>query len=425
MDITVAHLDNGLQVVAVPMPGMFSATVSVLLKVGSRDETEVQAGSAHLIEHMLFKGTRRRPTAAIISETIERVGGMMNAGTDKDQTVYWVRVSAGQLSLAGDLLADIVRHSRFEAAELKKERRVVLEELGMSLDDPQDWVHSVIDEQCWPGTALGREILGTKESVPRLSRAGLLEFMGRTYQPSQTVVSVAGAIEASSAVELVKRLFGDWLPERAGTSTSAPVAFEAHEPTLFYDERDTEQVNLCLAAKGVHRGSEDRFALDLLTTILGGGMSSRLFLEVRERKALAYDINTYSNRFADTGSVVTSVAVDPKNARAVVEEVLRQMRRLCDEPVPEAELLKAKEFSKGRLLLGLEDTQSVSSWCGTQLQLHGAIMQPEEVCAALDRVASADIQRLARTCFRNEYLRLAALGPAIGSNGLEGLLCLT
>jgi predicted Zn-dependent peptidase len=425
MDITVAGLDNGLQVVAVPMPGMYSVTISVLLNVGSRHETEAQAGSAHLIEHMLFKGTRRRPSAAIISETIERVGGMMNAGTDKDQTVYWVRVGAGQLSLAGDLLADIVRHSRFEAAEVKKERRVVLEELGMSLDDPQDWIHSVIDEQCWPGTALGREILGTRESVPRLSRAGLLQFMGQAYQPSHTVVSVAGAVEANRAVELMHGLFGDWLPAEAGMSPSAVVAFEAHEPTVFYDERDTEQVNLCLAAKGLHQGSKDRFALDLLTTILGGGMSSRLFLEVRERKALAYDINTYTNRFADTGSVVTNVAVDPKNAPAVVEEVLRQMRKLCDEPVPDSELLKAKEFSKGRLLLGLEDTQSVSSWCGTQLQLHGAIMQPEDVCAAIDKVASADIQRIAQTCFRNEYLRLAALGPAIGSNGLKGILCLT
>jgi predicted Zn-dependent peptidase len=154
-------------------------------------------------------------------------------------------------------------------------------------------------------------------------------------------------------------------------------------------------------------------------------MSSRLFLEVRERRALAYDINTYTNRFADTGSVVTNVAVDPSKTLEVVEEVLGQMRRLRDEPVPEAELRKAKEFGKGRLLLGLEDTQNVSTWCGTQLQLLGAIMQPEDVCAAIDRVEPADIQRIARACFQNEYLRLAALGPAIGANGLEGILCLT
>ncbi len=425
MDVTVARLDNGVRVVAVPMPSMFSATVSVLLDVGSRHETDAQAGSAHLIEHMLFKGTRRRPTAEIISETIERVGGMMNAGTDKEQTVYWVRVSAGQMALAGDVLADIVRHSLFDAAEVRKERHVVLEELGMSLDDPQDWVHSVVDEQCWPGAALGREILGTKDSVPRLSRAGLLRFMNETYLPSRTVVSVAGAVDVDAAVAMASELFGDWSSGKAGVASAKPASYEAGDPALFYEIRETEQVNLCLAVKGVHRASDDRFALDLLTTIMGGGMSSRLFLEIRERRALAYDITTYTNRFADTGSLVTNVAVDPTKAREVVVEVLRQMQRLRDEPVPDSELHKAKEFNKGRLLLGLEDTQSVSSWFGAQLQLQGAIMQPEDVCAAIDRVESADIQRIAQACFRNEYLRLAALGPSIGKIGLEDILCLT
>lgn len=424
MDIALARLDNGLRVVAVPMPGMFSVAVSVQFAVGSRDEDDAEAGSAHLIEHMLFKGTPRRPSAEIISETIERVGGMMNAGTDKEQTVYWARVSGGQAALAGDLLADVVRHSLLDPIEVEKERRVVLEELSMAQDDPQDWIHSVIDQQCWPSTSLGREVLGTRASVPRLNREGLLRFMEHTYVPSRTVVSIAGAIDREAALKLASELFGDWEGGAGRAPVSPLVNYAMRPPSLCYETRDTEQVNLCLAVKGVHRASEDRFALDLLTAILGGGMSSRLFVEVRERKAMAYDIHTYTNRLVDTGSLVTYAAVDPKNCREVVLEILRQLSRLRDEEVSEGELAKVKDYSKGRLLLGLEDTQSVAGWCGAQLQLQGVIMQPEEVCAAIDRVEARDIQRVAQECFGEQYLRLAALGPVEGARGLENILSL-
>lgn len=422
MKFSLARLDNGIQVIAAPMPGMYSVAISVGIGVGSRHEQPTDAGSAHLIEHLLFKGTTRRPSAEAISETIERVGGMINAGTDKELTTLWARVSGAQAVTACDLLADMVLHSRLDASDMEKERRVVLEELSMSLDAPQDWVHSLIDEQCWPGSPVGRDVLGTRESIAALTRERVLAFKDRTYQPENVVLSMAGAIETDVALDLAERMFGHWRPDSHALPAPESAAYAGGRPSLLYETRETEQVNLCLATAGVSHRSADRFAFDLLTAILGGGMSSRLFVEVRERNALAYDIHTYNSKLADTGSLVTYVAVDPENCRDVVAEVLRQLTRLRDEPVPEAELEKVKDYCKGRLLLGLEDTQSVAGWCGEQQQLHGEILLPEDVCAALDRVSRADIQRLAGDCFRDEYLRLAALGPSGGARGLESAL---
>ena len=413
MDTRVARLENGLQVVTAPMPGMYSAAVSVFVDAGSRLEAPQDAGSAHLIEHMLFKGTRRRPTAEEISETIERVGGAMNAGTDKEQTVYYAKVARDRVGVAVDLLADMLLESLFEPAEVDKERRVVIEELDMSIDSPQDWVHSVIDELIWPGTSLGRDVAGTKESVAALTRDGLLAFRRAGYAPTSTVVSVAGAVEHEAALELVEGWFGNWRHDggAAPALDHGEQQYPARGPKVYFEQRQTEQANLCLAVRGVARDDPDRFAFDLLTQILGGAMSSRLFLEVRERLGLAYDVHSYTNKFAETGSLITYAAVDGANVRAVVAEVLRQLDRLRREIVPASELEKVKDHSKGRLFLGLEDTGSVAGWCGTQQQLYGRIWQPDEVAAAIDAVEAEDVQRLAQACFRDEYLRLAVLGP--------------
>jgi predicted Zn-dependent peptidase len=426
MDFSVTRLENGLQVVTAPMPGMYSVTVSVFVGVGSRYERDQDAGSAHLIEHMLFKGTKRRPSAEEISETIERVGGVMNAATDKEQTVYWVKVARDRTDVAADLLSDMLLHSTFDGNEVAKERRVVIEELSMSIDSPQDWVHSLIDELCWPGSALGRDVAGTKESVLGLTRPGLLRFMDAYYVPANAVVSIAGGIGHETALALVRDTFGVWTARREGRDQALlPAeagAYRASAPVLRYEERATEQVNMCLAVAAVSRSSADRYAYDLLTSVLGGAMSSRLFLELRERRGLAYDVHSYSNKLDETGSMVTYLAVEPENGCQVVEEVTHQLDRLRREPVAPSELSKVKDAYKGRLFLGLEDTQSVAGWCGVQQQFYGTIRQPEAVCADIDRVQADDLQRLAQEYFRDDYLRLAAMGPAGGDRGLQGAL---
>jgi predicted Zn-dependent peptidase len=317
-------------------------------------------------------------------------------------------------------------NSTFSLGEVEKEKKVIAEELAMSLDTPQDWVHTLIDEACWPGTALGRDVAGSKESVAGLDRAALLDFRDRYYRPNHVTVAVAGPLPHDAAVRLVEVELGAWESAPAlnpgRRADAVPLLYAVDAPKLQYLVRDTEQINLCLAVAGVSRTSPDRYALDLLTTLLGGAMSSRLFSEVRERRGLAYDIHSYSNRFVDTGSLVTYAAIDPGSLQPVLEQILLQLDRFRWDPVADAELEKAKDYSKGRLLLGLEDTQSVGAWCGGQQSAYGTIRSPEMVCAAIDAVTSADILRVAGLCIRNDYLRLAAIGPRLKLEPVEALL---
>lgn len=420
MDFIKTTLDNGLQVITAPMPGMYSVTVAVNVMVGSRIEADADAGSAHLVEHMLFKGTPSRPSAEVISETIERVGGMLNASTDKELTLYWAKVSKFHARLATDLLADMLCNSLFDPAEFRKEQRVVIEELAMSLDSPQEWVHVVSDEQCWPGTPIGRDVAGTRESVAALKPSQVVDFYRKHYRPSSTIVVVAGGISHQEALALVVDAMAGWAPNELQTQQGpVPATYAATAPTLFVEHRTTEQANLCLATKGIPREHADRYAFELLVSILGGTSTSRLFLEIRERQGLAYDIHSYGNTLAETSALVTYAAVDPVRGPAVVVEIVRQLQRLKSEPVSYDELLRAKDGYKGRLLLGLEDTQSVAGWCGVQQALMGEIRQPEDVCAQVDLVTSDDILRVAADCFRPEFLRLTVLGPPGVEAGLQ------
>jgi predicted Zn-dependent peptidase len=424
MEYELNTLANGVQVVVAPMASMYSVTVSVTVRVGSRYEQPDQAGAAHLIEHMLFKGTERRPTAESISETIERVGGMLNASTDKELTGFWARVSREHAGLAIDLLSDMMLHSRFEQEEVEKERRVVIEELAMAMDSPQEWVHTVTDQRCWPNSAIGRDVAGSKESVTALTRENLLAFMQAHYLPTRTVVAMAGCISVRDGLALAEASFGPWTAAALTPDAPETASYLPAPPDVYWEERDTEQMNLCLATRGVPRHSDDRYAFELLTAIFGGSMSSRLFLEIRERRGLAYDIHAYGNVVDETAALVSYAAVDPDRAEEVVSEIVRQMRSLRDDLVPEEELSKVRDSYRGRLLLGLEDTPSVAGWCGVQQALHGTIRQPEAVWADVERVSRDDIRRLAEFCFQPEYLRLVALGPRRGGHGLREALAL-
>jgi predicted Zn-dependent peptidase len=374
---------------------------------------------------MLFKGTTRRPSAEIISETIERVGGSLNASTDKELTVYWAKVSKDRAGLALDVLSDMLRESLFDPSEFEKEQRVVIEELGMSLDAPQEWVHTLADERCWPGTPIGRDVAGTRESVVALSCAQVLSFARSHYLPSAIVVAVAGGIGHKEALSLAEENFGGWTPKSdASRATLDDITFPEETPSVYFEARATEQSNLCLATRGIPRMSPDRFGFELLVAILGGSMSSRLFLEIRERRGLAYDIHSYGNTLSETASLVTYAAVEPNRVLDVMTEVLRQMHLLRSELVSVSELDKVKDYYKGRLLLGLEDTQSVAGWCGVQQALQGEIRQPEDVCGDVDLVTRDDIKRIASECFKTEYLRLVVLGPQKGTKGLQEALTL-
>lgn len=401
-------LDNGLRVVTSTLPHSHSASISLFIGAGSRYETNDQAGVSHFLEHMLFKGTERRPTPREVSEEIEGVGGMMNAATDKELTVYWVKIGDQHFQRGLDLLSDNLLHSRFEPAEIEKERRVIFEELAMTEDNPGELAGLLIDEVVWPDQPLGRDVGGSPATVAALDRDGMRGYLERQYVPENTVLAVTGNVSHSQAVEAASKLLGDW--QRSPFGTWQPAVDGQESPRSRVRYKKTEQAHICVALPGYSADHPDRYALDVLNTVLGEGMSSRLFLEVREKRALAYDVSSYVNRFLDTGSVVVGASVDPDKAMQTIQVVLQELFR-AREPVPEAELTKAREYMKGRLQLRLEDSGTVAAWLGRQELLKKQILTVDEVLEILDSITAADLQRVAENLFKPELLNLAVVGP--------------
>jgi predicted Zn-dependent peptidase len=412
-------LPTGLRLLVAPLPQTRSVTVALYFAIGSRYEAAREQGIAHLVEHMLFKGSRRYPTAQDISETIEGVGGILNAATDKELTVYYAKVASRHADLAFDLLSDMVQAPRFEPAELEKEKRVVLEELGLAQDAPGEWVHQLLSELLWPEQPLGWEIAGTAETIHALSTESLFDYVGRGYTPANTVLMVAGNADPARILEQAQTLFPS-----GGAPPPAwePARDAGGQPQLRVQVRETEQAYICLGGRSLPRSDPDRYALRLANAILGDGMSSRLFLEVRERRGLAYDVQSYINAFHDTGALVVAAGVDPDQLAAALLAVLAEVDKLRQSPVPAAELRKVKEYVKGRTLLSLEDSASVANWYATQELLTTERLTPDEAIERIDAVSVEDVLRVSRRVFTSQWLNLALIGPPTDEDRLRGLL---
>ena len=411
-------LDNGLRIVTASIPHVHSVSIGVIVGAGSRYENPQQAGISHFIEHLCFKGTRKRPTSKEISEAIEGVGGVLNGGTDKELTIYWCKVAKPHFPIAIDVLADMLSHSRFEPEEVEKERQVIIEEINMSFDSPQYRVDLLLDEVMWPDQPLGRDVAGSKATVNKMTRKDMLKYLGHQYVANNAVVSVAGDITHKEIVAGLEKGFGHW--RRDARQEWFPVDRLQKRPRLRIEERDSEQAHLCLAVPGLSLRDPDRFTLDLLSAMLGEGMSSRLFLEIREKKGLAYAISSCVDHFLDTGALTIYAGVDPKQVPATVAAILAELNRI-KEGIPAAELKKTKEYCKGRMLLRMEDTRSVSSWLGGQEFLLGHIMTIEQVISKIEAIEDRDLMRVARRLFVNNMLNLAIVGP-VEEKGLSGLL---
>jgi len=412
-------LDNGLRIITATMPHTRSVSICIFIGVGSRYEAEDKAGVSHFIEHLLFKGTKKRPTAREISEAIEGVGGILNGGTDKELTVYWCKVAQSHFQRALDVLVDMLLHSKFDPSDIDKERQVIIEEINMSKDSPPQQVNMLIDELLWPNHPLGRDTAGSKESVAAITRATMVDYLQRQYQPNNTVVTIAGDIEHQEIVAAVNQAFSSWTKqeERSGyLDYKEQVAQRLHIET-----RDTEQAHLCLALPGLSLFHPRRFTLDLLNVILGEGMSSRLFAEVRDKLGLAYSIHSYVEHFLDSGAVIIYAGVELKNLSTAVRVILEQLSQLR-ERVPESELSKAKELSKGRLLLRMEDSRNVAGWVGGQEILTERILSVDQVVAIIDAITVDELKQLAEELMVGSQLRLAVVGPVGGDEPLEELL---
>jgi predicted Zn-dependent peptidase len=413
-------LDNGLRIVSSAMPHTRSVCICFFIGAGSRYELPEQAGLSHFVEHLCFKGTERRPTTKEISETIDGIGGILNGGTDKELLVYWVKVARPHFLLALDLLVDMLRNSKFDPVEMENERKVIIEELNMCMDSPQNRVDMLIDEVIWPNQPLGRDVAGSKETVAAIDRSMVLDYLSNHYLPSNTVVGVAGDISHNEVVDSAVAALGDW-PDGVPASW-LPADNNQDTPRFVFEQRKTEQVNLCLAIRGISHMHSDRFILDVLNLILGEGMSSRLFLEIRERRGLAYDVHSSVSYLHDSGSVNICAGVDPERIEDAIEAILMELVKLREDRVAEAEITKAKELGKGRLMLRMEDTRSVAGWMGGQEVLTGHIRTVDEVVSLVDAITASDLQRVAQELFLTNQLSLALVGPSCKEGRLERLL---
>jgi predicted Zn-dependent peptidase len=401
------------------MPHIHSVSISFFIGAGSRYETEAQAGVSHFIEHLCFRGTAKRPTSREISTEIEGIGGILNGGTDKEITIYWCKVAQPHFQTALDVMVDMLLNSKFDPQDMEKERQIIIEEINMSYDSPTHRVALLIEELLWAGHPLGRDIAGSKESVAAITRDMLFSYLARQYQPSNTVVAVAGDIQHQQVVTTISQILGKWTSQQPNPGYL--VYQEKPAPRVKIETRDTEQVQLCLALPGLSLLHPKRFSLDLLNAILGEGMSSRLFTEIRDKMGLAYSISSYADHFLDTGSLVISAGVDTKNLSLAIEAILKELSRLT-KIIPESELNKAREFSKGRLLLRMEDSRNVAGWLGGQEILMRRILTLDEVVSIIDAITAEELQQLAQELLVGDRLRLAVVGPVPPDEPLEKLL---
>src|SRR3989454_7250308 len=366
------------------------------------------AGRSHFLEHMVFKGSAKRPTAADISHVIESKGGVVNASTDKEVTVFWSRVPARHYLVALDVIADLIRAPMLRPADVESERNVIVEDLRMYRDQPQHRVHALVDELIYPRHPLGSEVAGREEVVPAMTTDRLREFMQRGYAPSRTVVALAGPLNADEAIAAVDEALGALAPVDVVRSKPAPRAGKVHAKLL---GKRAEQTNLCVGWRAVHTTHPDKYSVDMMNAVLGEGMSSRLFLELRERRGLAYDVHSYDANYADSGHLVVYAGFAPQNGSEVLKAIMLEVARLRDELVPDVEIERVRDFAKGRLELRLEDTRGVSGWLAGQELFLGRVRSVEEVCAIIDAITPADIQRVAREYLRPELAYVAAIGP--------------
>jgi predicted Zn-dependent peptidase len=401
-------LPNGLRVITSPMPAAKSVAVMVMVAAGSRYETKPTSGIAHFAEHMFFKGTEKRPTAKDISAEVDGIGGEFNAFTGKEYTGYYIKCAAEHRELALDVLADQLLSSRFDPEEIEREKGVIIEELNMYVDTPRDHVDSVYDQLLFGDQPLGWDIIGTKDTIRAAQRDTFLSYLDQWYAPRRLVVGAGGAVDDGVVAE-VERHFGH-LADRS-TGDALPVEVVQTEARVRLATRDSDQAHLRLGVRGIQTTSPDRYAMQVLTAILGGGMSSRLFTEVRERLGLAYYVYGYHQSYADAGTLFAQAGVDTERIDQAVSTIVKEFRTMASETVPADELRRCKNYLKGRLVLQLEDPRGLLMFGLRREVLENRLAEPEELLEAIEAVTADDIQRLAQQIIVDDGLNFALVGP--------------
>lgn len=399
-------LTNGIRVVSETLPKSRSISIGVWVKVGSRHEPQELGGTSHFIEHMFFKGTEKR-TAKDIAIEMDALGGEMNAFTSQETTTYYVKVLDEHLPTAIDILSDILLASRFDPVEMEKERKVILEEIKGVEDTPDDFIHELFTSTVWPDNSLGRPILGTRETIKALGHKDILAYIENYYSSREIVISVAGNFEHARLIALLNDNFGKL--SRAGVPKQEITP--AFTRAVNVRKKQLEQVQFCLGCKGLYYTHEDRYAMSALNTLLGSGMSSRLFQEVREQNALAYTVYSYMTAYRDTGLLTVYAGTDPSNTLEAIRLIIREMKKIKEEGISPAEEARVRTQIKGNVVLSLESSNSHMSRIARQEIYFGKYISIDDLLRSVENVTAEDIQRLARQIFTPENISLSILGP--------------
>jgi predicted Zn-dependent peptidase len=414
------RLDNGLRILTAPMDSAQSVTCAILLAAGSRYETPETNGIAHFAEHMFFKGTERRPTARDISMEIDGIGGEFNAFTSKEYTGYYVKCAAESRDIALDVLVDMLRHSKFDPDEIEREKGVIIEEMNMYYDTPRDFIGGVYEELLYGDQPLGWDIIGRKETVRDASRETFTGYVDHWYRPSRMVVGVGGKI-GDGLHDRVAELLGDL--DEAETGGPEPIKLAPQNGAkVKVHTKTSDQAHVCIGVHSYPLEHPDRYVLQVLSTVLGGGMSSRLFTEVRERRGLAYYVYGLNHSYTDAGSLYAQAGVDINRIDDAISTIAGELRKIADESVPAAELEKAKSFAKGRFVLQLETSQGLIMFGLRRETLESMTPDPEEILGEITKVTADDVSRVAQDLIDKESVNLAVIGPFDDAERFEQLL---
>ncbi len=417
----IKKLSNGLKVLQIPQKETKALTLLVLFPVGSRYEDKSVNGVSHFIEHLMFKGTNKRPTTLDISKELDGVGAEYNAFTGKEYTGYYIKVSSSKLKLGLDLLSDMLFNSKFDPKEIDRERGVILEEINMYEDNPLMYCEELCEQLTFdPKHSLGQLIIGPRKVIKTITREKILEYRDKFYDPSNMILGLAGNFD-KKALSLIENYFDQdkKIKKKTGYPSFKRVQKKPQVDILY---KKTEQIQACLSLPGYEYNHKNMPALNLLSIILGGNMSSRLFTEIRERRGLAYFVKTDLNIYQDTGLFMVQAGLDKTRLEEAITEILKQLKKVKSKGITPEELQKAKDYIKGKIDLSLEDSEEQASWYTTQYLLTKKLQTPAEKLAKINKVTPAQIQKIAQELFKTRYLNLALIGPLKDKNKFKKLL---
>lgn len=404
----ITKLDNGFRIISSRLKDVDSLAIGIWIKAGGRYENKSNHGISHLMEHMLFKGTKKLSCQAL-KRSIESKGGAFNAFTSEENVCYYIKILSSRLSLAGEILADMVLNPALKEQDIEKEKRVIFEEIRMYMDLPMHYVHDLFDSIIWPGHPLGLPLVGTYETVEKITRKDLAEQREQFYAPNNMVAVACGDIEHDNVVKIMRGFFARKKSVKQDMAKKPPVSTKG--VSIRFMHKETEQTHLCLGVRGISSNHPQRYALSLLSIILGGNMSSRLFNEIREKRSLAYEIGTSLKAYSDTGSFFIHAGIDNKKIQSAVCVMIDELEKVKKSPVSKRELAMAKEYFKSGLLMAMESTMSHMMFFGDQITSIGRIQTKENILKAVERVTISDIKNIAQKLLISGALKLALIGP--------------